>query len=640
MKALFPKLVDVEEWKDSYTGKIHKSSPGIKAESLRESISTSAVERRSLFLNGTEKPRKPDSEEGKEAELILPHRTGLTFQKALGARQFFGQSPLASEGTNQALIDTPFPEAPIRNVPVKQESLTKERELRASGEGIKKPKQEGLGAKLKVRDAVPETLIRNTKQADHQASQLTKEQDTREKNDLNSNRAVQSYTAVQVQSKIDMRGSSQIAKDIILDILMDGRGKANVSKEALQGLQDVALKMIMPITETVPQKSLDFITQASSKGYEGRQDPSMENKKEVQKHFDVTSGAKGEHNFGEKEEKFLLDAFHGNHAKGKRTLDMFQKAKNAAHASQKQESLEVDKTRDFLTSDVQKAAKTSVYTNWKEDAEEQLRIGTWAVHVLAGHMESQPSELLRGMKPDAIKALGRVSLLILSASSKSAQAQSQPLLKSEILGERSGTHYSTEQRQGEDSHENFSVQKEDGMINEREVENFGMISKGAIKGSNDYFRMEAIQSDLQALQNNLSLDFTADMLVEGFVEALKYDALENNVDARTDILTSTKNASQTSRKEHSKSLDQQGRTQQVSFDVASAFISSETPRHKIESNVSAPQSLVVDLGISAHTQIQASAQSRHKDLGFHQNTANEQESEGAWLNIPQSKYKE
>ena len=67
MKALFPKLVDVEEWKDSYTGKIHKSSPGIKAESLRESISTSAVERRSLFLNGTEKPRKPDSEEGKEA---------------------------------------------------------------------------------------------------------------------------------------------------------------------------------------------------------------------------------------------------------------------------------------------------------------------------------------------------------------------------------------------------------------------------------------------------------------------------------------------------------------------------------------------------------------------------------------------
>jgi hypothetical protein len=50
--------------------------------------------------------------------------------------------------------------------------------------------------------------------------------------------------------------------------------------------------------------------------------------------------------------------------------------------------------------------------------------------------------------------------------------------------------------------------------------------------------MEAIQSDLQALQNNISLEFTADMLVEGFIESLRNDDLDTTEESlRTDILS-------------------------------------------------------------------------------------------------------
>jgi hypothetical protein len=622
MKSHFPKLVDVEEWRDSYTGRIHKSSPGIKAEPLKESLSTSSVERRAIFLHGVDKPRRPDSEE-KEAELSFPHRTGLTPEKGKSARQFFGQSGQAQEGSSQAKLNTPFPQAPIRNVPVKsQESLTGERELRSNGEGLKQPGQQG-GTKLRARDSVPEPSERKTKQVEgHSANQ---EGVAKQKTDYTSSRAVQSFTPIQVQSKVDMTGSSQVAKDIVLDILMDGRGKLSTSKEALQALQDIALKMVMPISQKI-HKSLDLELEASSSGFESRVDPSLENKNSVTKHVSVNEGAKGEHNFGEKEEKFLVDAF-----KGKKAVELFRKASASIHPSHKPEAKEIDVTDNFLTSDVQKAARTSITANWKDDMDEQMRVGTWAVHVLAGHMDSVPSELLRGMKPDAIKALGRLSLQILSASTKSAQQTSQPMLKSEQNGERQGNKVGDSVTAQE---EYEAANGHDILMSEREVGSV-MISKSAIKGSNDIFRMESVQGDLQALQNNLSLDFTADMLVEGFIEALKYDSLEQNVELRSDILTSTKFATQkNSSSEPQRQKSRENFRTQVSFNVESTFVDSDRKsKPEFQSVGTAPP--VLETG----SRRENTEQEKKKELQFQQ-VSSQHEEGGAWVNIPQSKFVE
>jgi hypothetical protein len=264
MRAHFPKLVDVEEWKDTYTGKIHKSGTGAQAESLGKSLQSSNSERRSMFLQGgAEKPRRPDSEE-MEAEIILPTRTGLTSSKSLGARQFFGQSNFAQEGTKLAALNTPFPEAPIRNAPIKIEALSAERELRNTGEGLKRSAQHGFEGKLKARDAAPQPSENRDSRVGHSVQAEQNVQVTSSRHDVVQSRSVQSYTPVEVQSKIDMQGSSKVAKDIVLDILMDVKSNTNArgkqgSTEALQGLQDIALKMVMPVSER-DTKSLELVT--------------------------------------------------------------------------------------------------------------------------------------------------------------------------------------------------------------------------------------------------------------------------------------------------------------------------------------------------------------------------------------------
>jgi hypothetical protein len=609
MKAHFPTLVDVEEWTDSYTGKLHKSGPGTQAESLGKALQSSSSQRRALFLQGGEdKPRRPDSEE-KEAEIILPTRTGLTSAKSLGARQFFGQSNFAQEGTKVATLNTPFPEAPIRNAPIKIEALSAERELRNTGEGLKRSAQHGFEGKLKARDAAPQpSETREARQVSHSVPAEQILQGSTQKHDLVHSRSVHSYTPIEVQSKIDMQGSSKAAKDIVLDILMDVKSNSkstrgiHASKEALQGLQDIALKMVMPVSER-DTKATDLILGASTLEFTSKQDPSMPNKTFPPKHLGTTKGAQGEQNFNEKEDK-LVSAKH------------------------------------VLSSDVQKAALTSLTTNWKEDQDEQLRVGTWAVHVLAGQVDSIPTELLRGMKSDALKALGRLSMQLLAASAASATSESQPLLKGEVGIERAGQKYTGTKMAGE-AFENLSTEK-DSLEIKRVVENISHLSKAAIKGSNEFFRMESIQSDLQALQNNIQLDFTADVLVEGFIEALKHDTLEESIEMRSDILTSVLGASQhLVEKSKLKSSHLPARAQQVTFDTDSGTGNSDKKR-KFQIVHEESEGIVLDVGNSLQEQKQASKDtSKHsKDLGFEQTIQTQEESQGGWMNIPYSKFLE
>jgi hypothetical protein len=610
MKSHFPTLVDVEEWRDSYTGKLHKPGSGAHAESLGKALQSSSSERRSLFLQGgDDKPRRPDSEE-KEAEIILPTRTGLTSAKSLGARQYFGQSNFAQEGTKLATLNTPFPEAPIRNAPIKVEALSAERELKNTGEGLKRSAQHGFEGKLKARDAAPQpSEHRDARQVSHSVPADQNLQGSSQKHDLVQSRSVHSYTPIEVQSKIDMQGSSKAAKDIVLDILMDlksnlsTRGKQG-SKEALQGLQDIALKMVMPVNER-NTKAVNLLMNASTLDFTSKQDPSMPSKASRPKHLGVSKGAQGEHNFSEKEDKVI----------------------SAKH---------------FLSSDVQKAALTSLTTNWKEDSEEQLRIGTWAVHVLAGQVDSIPTELLRGMKSDALKALGRLSMQLLAASASSATSESQPLLKREVGIERSGQKYTGTKMAGEAFENNSTSYGNDSLEIQRVVENISHLSKAAIKGSNEFFRMESIQSDLQALQNNIQLDFTADVLVDGFIEALKHDTVEESIEMRSDILTSVLGASQhLTEKSKLKSSHLPARAQQVTFDTDSSTGNSDKKR-KFQIVHEESEGIVLDFGSSLQEQKQASKDtSKHsKDLGFEQTIQTQEESQGGWMNIPYSKFLE
>ena len=626
MRSHFPKLVDVEEWRDSYTGQMHKSGAGKQAESQGK-IHSASSERRSLFLQGgMDKPKKPDSEE-MEAEIILPMKTGITLQKSLGARQFFGQSSFAREGSNQAQLNTPFPEAPIRNVPVKEEKEKNERELRSTGEGLKQSAQLGV-AKTKARDAVPAPSERQSKQAQNiPATQIKAAPNS--KPDIVATRSVQQYTPVQVQSKVNMTGSSQVAKDIVLDILMEsGKRGASQNQEALQGLQDIALKMIMPTIDKPVVSNNSHTQSAEAQGFTSRADPSLQINK-VTKQLEVRKGATGEQNFLEKEEKFLVDTFGG-----KRGMELFQKAQSSATQMKKQEGLVKDLTQHFLSSDVQKAALTSLTTNWKEDQEEQLRVGTWAVHVLSGQVNSIPAELLRGMKSDALKALGRLSMQLLESSTASAKSESQPMLKADSQISRTGTQY-TGTSMATESFENTGAEKQDMEI-QRVVENISHLSKAAIKGSNEFFRMESIQGDLQALQNNIQLDFTADMLVEGFIEALRSDKDESNTELRTDILTAF-HAKQQNSSHVKKNTVQATRNQQVTFDTESQ-VSAGDKKQKFQVVREDDLPIVIEVGSSVQKSEQDS--SKHsKDLGFEQGIKPESE-QGGWSNAPQSKFVE
>ena len=605
----------MEEWKDSYTGKTHKSAGGVAAEMLAKSQQNAGSERRTLFLQGTEKPRRPDSEE-QEAELIFPQRTGG--QEKQGARKFFGQSHFAHEGNNQAQLLTPFPQAPMRNVPVKAESANQGGMLKSTGEGLKQPAQLGM-AKIKARDAAPlPSESRDSREATHSV-QANQHNETVSKPGLVQHRSVKTYTPIEVQSKVDMSGSSQVAKDIVLDILMDTRGK-QANKEAVQGLQDIALKMVMPVSQH-SVKSLDLEIEGQASGFTSRSDPSMPNTKSSSKSLHSV-GARGENNFSEKEEHLVT-------VQGKKAMEIFQKAGTLAQQNKKQEALVADLTQHFLSADVQKAALTALTTNWKEDPQEQLRMGTWAVHVLSSRVDSVPAELLRGMKEDALMALGRLSMQLLAASTKSAKAEAQPMLRTETLGERSAPKF-TGNAGAHESHEGFSV-GQDSLEIMRTVENLSAVNKSAIKGSNEFFRLESIQGDLQALQNNISLDVTADVLVEGFIEALRQDNLESNVELRSDILASTFNASQSNARAGKKNAMQSQRSQQVTFDVESK-VNKTDKRQKFQVVHEEELAVHLDLGIKEKGEKESKP-----EVVFEQ-TVGDNSEQGAWANTPSSKY--
>jgi hypothetical protein len=581
MKSLFPPIPSIEPWVDSYSGKMHVPLKGEEAEKHGAQHSAHS-NRRLLFLEGNSKPTRPEGE-SQEAEVMvqsfMPTRDFIQ-----GASKFFGGSAMARQGRGLAKLDTPLPSAPMRNVPLKDDKVNLEKEIVQTGEGLKQSAQNGVGGRVKTRDAQPLPSQTTVKQS---STNLTADNELKHSeklfNDIKTARAVQSYTPTQIQASLNLKDESK-AKDIVLEILSRNLGVDTMAKEELK---DIALKLTLAPVEKSTQ-SIDLIQQALALSPDHKLDKSIKDTRSAPQSISV-------------EQRTSVGA------KDLKAREAIQHA-----------------VKTVLSTDVLLAIQRSQQLNLKEDSEEQLRIGTWAVHVLAGRMDTVPAEILRGMKKDALQALGRLSMQLLS-SAKSANSQYEARQHKTLAIKRQGGQELSILKASGGMHD----QKEDELGTVDSVrENFGEVQKSAIKSTNEFFRMESVQGDLQALQNNIKLDFTADMLVEGFIEALRNDDLENATEMRTDVLTQFQ-ANQSARAPQGKDT-QAGRASLGTFAYNA----------KVTGSTNARTELFSQRGVGFEADMHGD-RSIHNDLEpeliLSQETVDHQE-EGAWANVPVSKY--
>jgi hypothetical protein len=593
MRALFPPIEHLEPWVDKYTGKTMIATPGTLGEKQGKQHSAPST-RRSLFFEGSsEKPQRPDSEE-KLAEVIRPPmRPSPEFVR--GASKFFGGNHLAEEGSKLPTIERPLPAAPMRNAPLREERINSGTEIKNTGEGLKQSAAFGIGGKIKARDAQlhSEKVERQISSSTPAQFELTKSEKTF--HDTIQVRSVQSYTPVQVHATLKLKEASK-AHEIVLELLSNVRGQA-VDTVAVSELNDIAKKLTLPTSQKT-SKTLDLPKQAleDATTLEFQVDKSLEQKKTAPQNQNA-----------------LL-------APSKGTQDL-----------RVQKETLVDYSKDRLSTDVIIAAQRSM-GDLKDDPEEQLRIGTWAVHVLSGRMDSVPSEILRGMKKDALLALGRLSMQLLASSAKSAQTEFQSIQsKVKLVSERGGGRQASLLNAASSTPEARAQEIEAA---QQVRENLGDLQKGAIKGANEFFRMESIQGDLQALQNNISLDFTADMLVEGFIDALRNDDLDAQREIRTDILSQFK-AAQTMAGSKKEELGSQQRTTKISFSSGAGYAGTP-PSTKRSGGMTQPREsseVHVELKGPRHE----STENIVKEFMLEQTTLKVEEG-GAWSNAPGSKY--
>ena len=509
MKALFQLPEYESQWVDSYTGEIRRAAHGQNAEHQGKEFQSAASHRRVQELEGfTERPVKRPEPEEKLAEIILPQKSpSQEFMR--GASKFFGGSSKAVEGSKLATLNTALPSAPMRNVPLKTESINAGSQIHSTGEGLKQSASAGIGAKIKTRDAQPKPF--DTKQlqvSSHLPASYELRQGEKTYYDQASQRSVPNYTPIELEAKLNLRENS-LSRDIVLDILMMKGFEPSHQTFATNELHDIATKLAVPTSAKI-QHSIDFLTQALAQASDLPSDSSLLPSHTASKSTGV---------------------FQASH----------QGTQDLRNAAELFPDLVQNKPKR-LSTDVFIALERAKSQTLKEDPVEQLRLGTWAVHVLAGRMDTPATELLRGMKKDAVLALGRLSMQLLSSSAnaqtsfsvdsvraKSPNSQTSQTIRGRTAGGKTAEALEFLEEQEAELPTATSTRKS--------VDTLPM-ERTSIRGANEFFRMEAIQSDLQALQNNISLQFTADMLVEGFIESLRNDDLDTaEVTLRSDILS-------------------------------------------------------------------------------------------------------
>ena len=147
---------------------------------------------------------------------------------------------------------------------------------------------------------------------------------------------------------------------------------------------------------------------------------------------------------------------------------------------------------------IQKAKK-----DWKTDDLEQIRTGSWAIDVAKKNLGPVTQESL---KPDALKALGRLALQSLHLAS---------------------------------ADQKFDVHLNDDAENDRLTVDFSSFKERIKQIANlkDLMKEESFRQDLQALQDGLLLEKSADEVVESFLETLRDEIVdEHSAALRKDIL--------------------------------------------------------------------------------------------------------
>lgn len=597
MKALF-KLPEYEsKWVDSYTGEVRQAALGQTAEHQGKEFQAAPSHRRVQELEGfTERPsmKRPDSEE-KLAEVVLPPQP-YSREFMRGASKFFGGS-LAAEGTTQAALHTPLPVAPMRNIPLKQEAVNAGTTIHSTGEGLKQSASAGIGAKIKTRDAQPKPLdIDHRQVTSHVPAKHELTQGEKTFHDQTSQRSVPNYTPIELEAKLNLRENS-LSRDIVLDILMMKGFEPAQQTFATNELHDIATKLAVPASAKI-QQSIDYLAQAIAEASDMPQDTSLPTKKAP-----ITSG--------------VLQASQRG-------------AQDLRNAPELNDAAQVLKTKG-LSTDVFIALERATSQTLKEDPAEQFRLGTWAVHVLAGRMDTPAAELLRGMKKDAILALGRLSMQLLSTSA-SAQNSFETSPKVYLAGESlvRGRTAAGKAASGSDLIEDQQPELPTAANSRKTVET---MQRSSIRGANDFFRLEAIQSDLQALQNNISLEFTADMLVEGFIESLRNDDLDTTEESlRTDILSQFQARQTQEVKPSSGSRDIERVSLGVLGTKAKSFGKEEREEHPLHER---------SLDITGDMRAKGSRQEKKKISFFPSvEVLVNEDTEGAWAMPPESKYVE
>ena len=597
MRALFSLPKSEESWVDEYSGQVRKAAPGQSAEHQGREFQSVASHRRVHYMEGSDdghkKPQRPDSEE-QRAEIIMPPRSvSQEFMK--GASKFFGGNNFASEGSKLATINAALPAAPLRNIPLKQESLNSGATIHSTGEGLKQSASAGIGAKIKSRDAQPKPSESVQRQATSSLA-ATNEQKSRDRiyYDQITQRSVPSYTPIELEAKLNLREKS-LSKDIVLDILMMKGHEPAQQTVATTELYDIATKLSMPVSAKT-QQSIEFLTQALAEASEAPVDSSLLHERKAPRNS-------------------LLQL---SSQKGIQDLKLAQE-----YSQEKAKG---------LSTDVIVALERATTQSLKDDPAEQLRLGTWAVHVLAGRMDTPAAELLRGMKKDAVLALGRLSMQLLSSSASAhttfttEQRKTQVSSSTTLRGKTIGSASAQVSTQAE--HTTSQLPTASAKLN---IETF---QKSSIKGANEFFRMEAIQGDLQALQNNIQLEFTADMLVEGFIESLRNDDLDTSQEEmRSDILSQfgAKQTLQNSAREKDLSTT---RATAGTFSLSAS--SSATPKQKHEAENDREAFAPLDFqGKRGHHQ-------EKRKISFFPSVEvlASEDTEGAWSKPPESKYVE
>jgi hypothetical protein len=253
-------------------------------------------------------------------------------------------------------------------------------------------------------------------------------------------------------------------------------------------------------------------------------------------------------------------------------------------------------------------------------------------------MDTPATELLRGMKKDAVLALGRLSMQLLSSSAnaqtsfsadsvraKSPNSQTSQTIRGRTAGGKTAEALEFLEEQEAELPTATSTRKS--------VDTLPM-ERTSIRGANEFFRMEAIQSDLQALQNNISLEFTADMLVEGFIESLRNDDLDTaEVTLRSDIL---------SQFQAHENLQSNSKKDSISVERSSMGVLGVNAQTLTQSGKEIREKELESqrpLEITGDFRVKRGVQDK-KRISFFPSieVLPNEEVEGAWVKIPESKY--